>query len=350
MEDSLTPEPAESGQPPVCANCGKPQTVPGHPTPLCSECREMFTKFPIPVWIKLFGAAVVVVMLFALYTFPANISLGMHLEKGRRAAVDRKYLTAERELKVFVDKVPGNMEARERLLIAAYYDGDYDVFSAQAEKLAHIKMDDDELFREADGVLDDAGVLLPTDSFKVFSESHPTLSGLSNVTWWSYFRSNPDDNNARFVYAGLLFDQKQYSRCDSVIQLVLATHPGNIPALMLGASTMRERGQYDSALAYNLRILAINRESVVGLASEARTLLRQKQDAKGLEAALKGYTLDQKASYAQASLILAYHFNGRAGDRDALIKKALQAAKDSSDRTNLQYALDVIGGKEKFRD
>jgi tetratricopeptide (TPR) repeat protein len=350
MEDTPTPEPAGTGQPMVCANCGQPGIAGDHPTPLCSDCREKFTKFPIPIWIKLFAVAVVAVMLFSLYSLPANISLGIHLAKGRKAAEDRRYVTAERELKMFTDKVPGNTEARERLLVAAYYNEDYEAFSEQVGKLEHVKMDDDEAYRETDHVMSDAEVLVPSDSFKVFTGSHPALNDVPDTAWQNYFRSNPDDNSARIQYASLLFDQKDYSGCDSVMQSVLAAHPGNIPALMMEASAKRELEQYDSALAYNIRILAINRESVVGLASEARTLLRQKEDAKALGMALQSYGLNEKEPYAQASLILAYHFNGRADDRDALIKKAMQAVKDSSGRTTLQYALDVISKKEKFRD
>jgi hypothetical protein len=350
MEDSLTPEAAETGQPAICANCGQPGIEGDHPTPLCSDCREKFTKFPIPMWIKLFAAAVVAVLLFSLFSLPANISLGVHLAKGRKAAVDRRYVTAERELKTFTDKVPGNAEARERLLIAAYYNEDYEAFSEQVRNLEHVKMEDDDLYRETDAVMSDAAVLVPSDSFKVFTESHPALNGVPDTAWQNYFRLNPDDNNARIEYASLLFDQKKYAGCDSVMQLILAAHPGNIQALMMGASAKRELGQYDSALVYNIRILAINQESVMGLASEVRTLLRQKSDAKALDMALQSYRLDEKQPYVQASLILAYHFNGRADDRDALIKKAMQGVRDSLGRTTLQYALDVISKKEKFRD
>src|SRR5580692_4015934 len=178
MEETQTPEPAGTGQPVVCANCGQPGIEGDHPTPLCSDCREKFTKFPIPMWIKLFAAAVVAVLLFSLFSLPANISLGVHLAKGRKAAVDRRYVTAERELKTFTDKVPGNAEARERLLIAAYYNEDYEVFSQQVGKLEHVKMDDDEAYRETDRVMSDAEVLVPSDSFKVFTGSHPELNGV----------------------------------------------------------------------------------------------------------------------------------------------------------------------------
>ena len=66
--------------------------------------------------------------------------------------------------------------------------------------------------------------------------------------------------------------------------------------------------------------------------------------------ALKACALDPDDRYAQTSLILAYHFNGRSGDRDALIRKAQQQADDSSGRAILQYGLDVISKKEKFRN
>jgi tetratricopeptide (TPR) repeat protein len=119
---------------------------------------------------------------------------------------------------------------------------------------------------------------------------------------------------------------------------------------MLGASVKREEGHYDEALGYNKMLLEQNGESASGLASEARTLLRMKKDAKALDAALQAHRMDEKNSYAEASLILAYHFNGKKDQRDALIRQATKDATEPTDKRAVQYALDVIAKKEKFRD
>jgi len=72
------------------------------------------------------------------------------------------------------------------------------------------------------------------------------------------------------------------------------------------------------------------------------------QPALGL--ATKAEKLQPDQAFVQATLILAYHFTGDAANRDALMKKAFAQAADSSDRTSIQYARDVMDHKEKFRD
>ena len=289
-------------------------------------------------------------MLFGFYKLPADLSLGVGLEKGRKASEERRYMTAERFLKPVAEKLPGDAEANGRLLIAAFYNNHYDLFVEKAQKMEHFKFEDQLLFQEVDHVMTAGGVLIKTDSFKVFIGAYPAPDQIPGTAWRNYFSRNPDDNSSRVVFADVLFNRKEYKSCDSVDHIILDTYPGDFRTLMFEASCKREEGQYDSALYYNTRILAINEESVDGFASEARTLLRLKQDANALIEAKKGYELDSADIYAQASLILAYHFNNRTGDRDALIRKATQEAKDSSDRITMQYALDVIEKKEKFRD
>lgn len=58
--------------------------------------------------------------------------------------------------------------------------------------------------------------------------------------------------------------------------------------------------------------------------------------------------MDKQNIDAMSTLILAYHFNGRMGERDALIKKARSSAMDSTGRDDLQYVIDVIHNKRKF--
>jgi len=77
-----------------------------------------------------------------------------------------------------------------------------------------------------------------------------------------------------------------------------------------------------------------------------------RRDKEALALAKEGYELGNKDLYSQSTLILAYHFNGLATDRDDLIKKATMAAAtaDSSDLEAFHYAMDIVNNKEKFRD
>src|ERR1700743_212569 len=113
MED-LSPAPVPGR---VCANCSQPAMEGDHPTPLCSECREHFTRLSIPLWIKLFAGGVALVLIFSLSSLPRTLSLGIHLRRGEKAMTQHRYATAEKELNKVLDKVPDNVEANGNLLI-----------------------------------------------------------------------------------------------------------------------------------------------------------------------------------------------------------------------------------------
>lgn len=66
-----------------------------------------------------------------------------------------------------------------------------------------------------------------------------------------------------------------------------------------------------------------------------------------MELALQAYDIDKKEGYTIATLALAYHFNGDIRKRDEIINNN---KKDSLVNTYMNYALDVIHNKEKFRN
>src|ERR1700750_2002622 len=88
-----------------CMSCGNPEILADYPTPLCQDCRTRFVRFPIPMWIKIFAGAIVIVLLFSLFTLAKNISLGMHLERGKKAEKEKKYLTAQQNFEEVVNQV-----------------------------------------------------------------------------------------------------------------------------------------------------------------------------------------------------------------------------------------------------
>jgi hypothetical protein len=333
-----------------CASCGQPAMEEEHPTLLCRECREKFTRYPIPVWIKAFAGGVGILLLFSLVTLPKNLSMGIHLERGERAEKQHKYLTAERELKKVLEKAPGNVEAKGHLLISSFYNQDYETFADMIKKLQQVNIDDNDLMDRMTGVMNKAAAYVSNDSFENFKNTRPALPQLADSAWEGYFTRNPTDSYAATDYVQLLIDRKEYHRCDSILQSILDRDPEYFPALVSETSLKREEQDLEGALEYSRKLLAINSESAFGEASEVRTLLRQKKDRQALDLALKCYEKNDKSLYILSTLILAYHFNGRNGDRDALIKKARAAATDSSEKVQVQYALDVIAKKEKFRD
>lgn len=319
-----------------------------HPTPLCGDCRENFTRLHIPVWIWIFAGGIAVILLFSLCTLPRSISLGLHLERGRRALKEKKFNTAEKEFSKVLEKVPSNIEARGDLLIAAFYNEDYALFNTTYQKLADVNIEDKDLYGDIEKVMLKAEGYVSNDAFEHFKKAYPDEAHIPDTAWTGYLQRNTDDRHAAITYATLLYDRKAYHLSDSIAELALESDYEYIPALRLEAGINRDQGDLNGAMTFADRILAINHESVWGLSAKARTFLRQKKMKPGLDLALQLYDMDKQSAYAMSTLILAYHFNGRMGERDALIKKAQSVVTDSVGKDNLQYALDVINNKEKF--
>ena len=309
--------------------------------------------FPLWAWLLAGGIALIVFVFFLFKRFsPAalhNLASASELYDALKAEKQRHYLTAERELKAYIAKTPDNEEAEGRLMIAAFYNQDFVTFSEQFTKLKDKEMKDRQLFAELNRIMAKAAFYYPSDAVKDFSSRYPVLQAIPDSAWENYFSRNPADVDAKEVYAEELYKENLYARCDSVIEDILSSHGDYIPALATGASVRRKEEDYDKALEYNKRILEINPELVDGLASEVMTLLLLKQDADALGVALQAYALDDRNAYVKSSLILAYHFNDRIADRDELIRKASKEAVDSGDREMIQYALNVMAKKEKFR-
>jgi len=319
-----------------------------HPSPLCSDCRESFTRLHIPIWIRIFAGGIAVLLLFSLFTLPGSISLGVHLEKGKKAVREKSFSTAEKELTKVLEKVPSNIEARGNLLIAAFYNQDYDLFYATYKKLDDVNIEDKDLYGEIEKVMMKAGGYVTNDTLELFKKTYPDEAHIPDSAWARFLQAHGDDRYAELTYATQLYDRKEYHLSDSIAELALQSDNEYLPALMLGVGIKRDEGDLNGAMAYVDRILAINPESVWGLSAKARTFLRQKKMKPGLDLALRLYAMNKRDAYGISTLILAYHFNNLAGERDALIKKAQSAAMDSTGKENLKYALDVINNKEKF--
>jgi hypothetical protein len=73
---SVTPPPVpaeQSVESTGCKACGA-EPEPGFPLPLCSNCRTKLARRPIPVTIKLAGALVGLLIIFALTRIPTSMS------------------------------------------------------------------------------------------------------------------------------------------------------------------------------------------------------------------------------------------------------------------------------------
>lgn len=329
----------------ACEQCGSSLILHGHTTPLCNDCRQEFLKYPIPIWIKCFGIAVLTLMLYCCINFPSNLNLGLSIERGKRAEQEKRYVTAQREFSKAADLLPDDIDLQCHLALAAYHNMDLNAFSLIAEKLEGKSVTNNRLYKQVDQAMTKFAGYMPKDSMldlmKVYNNVIP------DQTFRKYLRKHPEDMYGHFSYASILFDHNRFKLSDSLLQLILKKDPDYFPALRLMASLKRETNEFAESDRYNDKLLSINREAGYALASKARTRLKQKQDGEGLRMALQSVELDKDDPYNTATLILAYHFNGQLQKRDELIAACKQNNDTSAEF--VQYAADVINGKVPFR-
>ena len=333
-----------------CIECGNPVVVPGYPNALCAECRENYTRFKVPKWIIVFAAVIGAIFLFSVYKIPKNLSIGIHIEKASTAIEQKNFLTAQKELSKVSDRLPEDLEIQTHLLMASFYNEDFVTFNKVAPVLVKKRFEDDDLFNKANNIFTQAALYYPTDSFTALSQRYKdNIDSISTDVLEQYLNGNKDDIYCRMLLANRFFDKEDYPKTDSFLFGVLQVAPNHLAALDMIAVSKRQEGKLDESLTYCDRILAINKESVFGMATKSRTFLKQKKDAEALALAIKSHEMDENNPYATCSLILAYHFTNKTTERDKMMNKMKQQ-KDSATTGMIQYVTDVISGKESFRN
>ncbi|MES2772691.1 MAG: hypothetical protein V4722_00810 [Bacteroidota bacterium] len=330
-----------------CANCGHLVIAQGGPTPLCQECREKFIKFPIPLWIKIFGGAIAVIFIFSMSNLPKSFSLAMHLEKGKKAEKANNYLTAQREFEIVIAKLPNNIEAQAHLMLAAFYNQDISTVAKISSGIVGKEIEDNDLFADLQNMLTKADDYVANDSLMALSEKYKSRDTIPDNELIPFLARNPEDVYAKANYASLLFNRSDYIASDSMLSSILLLKPDYMPAIVIKATIKRELNQMDSSFYYCDKALAINHENTYILSSKARTLLKQHKDGEALKLASTSYKMNEKDYYSLATMALVYHYNNKLKERDEMIKKA---ASDSVATSYMQYPLDVISGQQKFRN
>lgn len=340
--------PSDPGQAAAgCANCNHPVIEPGYPTPLCSDCRTKFIKYPIPTGIKIFGIAIALLVAFSMFSLPSNLSAGLHFERGVEAISGKKYMTALRELSDVIDKKPNFLEAKEYLAIAAFHNGNITLFAQMVGQLEGKQVDDEELLSTLNSLILKGEDYLPSDSFFQLIETYHSIDSIPLSEIEAFVLRHPGEPFATSRLASMLFDQNRFGETDSLLNMLLAVDPSYLNALAIKPSVKRQLKQFDSAHYYCRQILVRNPESSYGLASRARTFLMEGKDGEGLKWALDANAIEPDNGYVMATLSLAYHFSNKATESAGLMDKL---RKDSSNFSYLEYVEDVISGKEKFRN
>ncbi len=347
MQENL-PETEQPINEESCANCGSHAVLKDYPTKLCADCRQAFIKFPIPKWILGFAGGILLIVLYSMIKLPANLALGIHFEKGKKAMAENKYLTAESELAKVVDKAPNYTEAKCLLAIAAFHNQDFFVENEMFQQLKGVDLKDDALLASANEVIKEMDGYIPSDSMNLLLAKYNNNSdSIPDAILEKFISAYPSELYPVQLYASSLFNRNVYKKSDSLAQIALTMEPDFMPAISLRAGTLRYLKQYDSAIYFNNLLLAQNVESVYAISSKARTLLMQKKDAEALKTALEAQKLKQSDGYNLATLAIIYHLTGKLKERDAIVS---QTQNDSLAIPYMKYANEVISGKQKFRD
>ena len=348
MED-ITSDPGvtEKQESNKCIHCGSSWIEHGYPTPLCSDCRQKFIKFPIPSLIKIFSLVIIAIVLIAMMRLPKNISLGIHEARGEKALKNKQFLTAQREFKNVLKETPQYLEAKINSALSSFYVQDYASLLADLNELEGRVVEDESLYADLLKATSQLSNYFPSDSFLAMQKIYADSSGNVPVNEIQRFVSaNPNDIYASIALASSLFDKKEYLMADTLLSNVLNKMPAHLTALALMATLKREINQFDESIACCNKLLMINRESIYGMSSKARTFLKMRKDKEALQLASEAKEISQDDPYNLATLALVYHFSNMTKQRDEILAKAM---KDSLTQTYFEFANDVISNKVKFR-
>jgi tetratricopeptide (TPR) repeat protein len=347
MEETQLTQDAGSTGSKGCVNCGSDYVVEKYPTRLCSDCRQLFIKYPIPLAVKIFAIGVGLVLLFALFSFPQNLSTGIHFEKARQYEQKKQFVSAQREYTSVVQQAPDNLEANAHLMIAAFYNLDYLAFINAADHLSGKNFDDKALYDQLDEMVNRVQAQTADSNMSDIMAKYNNEIEVPDSDYVNYLKVHPFHVYALYTYATRLYQRKDFAGCDSLLQRLLGVDTEDLLALRMLAAVAREKGQWEESIKYCEKIIQLNSEAAYAYAAMARTYLKWNKLAKGLELAKKSAALDKKDPYNLVTLALAWHFNKQPVKRDEVMKE-MKLHTDSATLGHIQYAMDVINNKESL--
>ena len=349
-EASEAANPSEAGDDSVCRSCGSSPVVEGYSIPLCHECRQYFTKFPIPKWIKVFSVILLAIMTFSLASFPMSLNAGIAYKRGLRAESNRKYMTAAHEYEKAVEIFPNAFIPRGKLFVAYVKNHQFD----KAEEVFR-SISGKSTSNESEGkIIDESNESIThleyfydinENLYNIINQYSEDSPEILSYKLNEYITQNPDDYWAYYYYAGALFDQEKYNDSKAAYLKAFSLNP-DIYEFRLGvAAAYRQTGDFDKAIEECNAVLYENTECVDAYVSLSKIELKQHEYEAALKSATTAYSLDNSNYNAVHALALAYHFNGMSSERDALLDLLKEA-----DPYFYVIVQDIISGKSKLFD
>ena len=134
-----------------CKACGA-EPEPGFPLPLCSNCRTNLARRPIPLGIKLAGALVGLLIIFALTRIPTSMAAAVAFERGLAAEKRGDFAGAEKQYQKSAAVFQKSDRVHGRLFVVSFKAGDKPVAREEFNLLKGRQIDSG-IAREINGLL-----------------------------------------------------------------------------------------------------------------------------------------------------------------------------------------------------
>jgi tetratricopeptide (TPR) repeat protein len=346
MENDLNqPEHKEA----LCGNCQKRKPIEGDASSLCQECRTYFINFPIPKWLYIAMGAVLFLTLGVLVSVPKHLTAAMHIGRGEKAIENHRYLTASREFLLAQEQLPNSLVVNANLLIASAYLVDIPRFQKCYAALLNKQIDDDGLYKKSMDAENYLGSFFPSDSLytnKIYLAGDS--ASLLDSIWVAHKKENAMDLGSDMLIADKLFDLEEYGRCEKILKEIEKERSSYSPALIMLAALKRNTNQYEEALAYCDKQLAINAEDVSTIAQKARIELKRHHDAKAAEYTEMALQLDPNNIYGLEAKALTQHY-AKDTKGYTTTMSAIKLLEKEGDQPITTRITDIVTGKTTFR-
>lgn len=351
-QDHIVPTdmPEEAIDPTICFNCKSKPFEEGFPTKLCADCRAHFIKYPIPKWIWIFAAAILIIMIIGMIRMPKYVSAAYHLSKAEKAIEHKQFLTAQRELIIVFEKFPDNLDVNANLLIAAAHNHNFVLSSVAYHRIEGKEIKDDELFKNLQSSIELVGADFPEDTTlinRIIAHKDST-EAMMNIYDHLAFKDNVDQNVAGVYIASMLYDRELYTEADKLLSKVLLNRTGYYPALTMLASVKRSLKEYDMAIAICDRLLDENTEDVSVIAQKSRIELKRNQDDKAAEYAAQAMRINPEDTYALEAQAMVDYYANRKAECTKLIAK-IKVIEEGGDHVISNRLEQIITGKISYR-
>jgi len=351
QEDSTEANNTTEKENKLCRNCKTKEYLEGYPSPLCSDCRQLYIHYPIPRWIKLFALGVLLIMFLGLIRLPSYLHAAIHLSRAEKAMNTNHYLTAERELGIVLQYFPNHLQSNGRMIVACVYNGHFSSLEKPYEKLVNKNLNDQDLVWQINNatknlelyIIQDSTLNNKIETIKYEPEKLKNLfKNLDSVDC-------PDILAAGTEIADKLYDLNDFKGSEMILDKLLIRKKDYRGAISLMSSVKRKLGKYDEAITLCDQLLQMNCEDVAAISHKVRIELKRKNDAQATKYADEAMKIDSKNIFAMEAMAMIDYYADRKAESTKLLSSIKHEEAITGDSIISNRLALVLSGKELFR-